>query len=79
MIQELSHTVTPLMSLRQVAFMLNVSLRTVYRLVENGRLKACRPNRRMMRFRMKDVEELINMSGELEVDQLSEFIKENIT
>ena len=79
MIQELSQTVTPLMSLRQVAFMLNVSQRTVYRLVENGRLKACRPNRRMMRFRLLDVEALINLSGELEVDQLSEYISKNIT
>ena len=79
MIQELSQTVTPLMLLRQVAFMLNVSQRTVYRLVENGRLKACRPNRRMMRFRLLDVEALINLSGELEVDQLSEYISKNIT
>jgi excisionase family DNA binding protein len=79
MIQELSQTVTPLMSIRQVAFMLNLSRRTVYRLVENGRLKAYRPNRRMMRFRLSDVEALINQSGELEVDQLSEYITKNIT
>ncbi|GEM_PF-5883762 len=79
MIQEISHTVTPLMSLRQVSFILNVSRRTVYRLVENGRLKACRPNRRMMRFRLSDVEALINQSGDLEVDQLSEYISKNIT
>ena len=74
-----SQTLSPLLSLRQVSFILNVSRRTVYRLVENGRLKACRPNRRMMRFRLSDVEALINQSGELEVDQLSEFIKMNIT
>ncbi len=79
MIQELSQTVTPLMSIRQVAFMLNLSRRTVYRLVENGRLKAYRPNRRMMRFRLSDVEALINQSGDLEVDQLSEYITKNIT
>ena len=33
----------------------------------------------MMRFRLSDVEVLINLSGELEVDQLSEYISKNIT
>jgi len=70
---------TPLMSLLQVAVMLNLSKRTVYRLVESGRLKAYRINRRMMRFRLSDVEALINMSGDVEPDQLREFIAMNIT
>jgi len=33
----------------------------------------------MMRFRLSDVEALINQSGDLEVDQLSEYISKNIT
>ena len=70
--------IVPLLSLRQVALMLNVSKRTVYRLVQNGRLKTCRPNRRMMRFRLSDVEALIRMSGEPELDNLSEYITKNI-
>jgi len=69
----------PLMSIQQVAVLLNLSRRTIYRLVETGKLKAWHPSRKILRFRQSDVAELLSQGEESNPEQLSDYIKKNIT
>ena len=74
-------TPTPLMNLRQVAAYLNYSTRTIHRLVQQGQLRACRPNRKSLRFRFADVEALIMVTASPEVTNMKEldsFINQQI-
>lgn len=67
---------SPLMSVRQVSKHLGVSTKSIYRLAKSGRLRAYRPTRKLLRFRMEDVEKLT--AKEPEVMDMETFITRQI-
>lgn len=53
------HALAPLLRAGEVARVLNVSVRAVYRWGESGQLKAIRLSDRSVRFRVADVESFV--------------------
>lgn len=61
-----------LLTLAEVAGLLRVSVRTVQRLAESGRLPVIRISRKMTRFEASDVEALLSVSRQGDVPARSE-------